>query len=778
MDVDDDDDEPPRPSVPSKQDNADEPDPLDAFMNDIEQQVITDISTARASKDTQPMEVQAPAPSSKKKKSRAVTDYDSEYSDDDDDSEAEEAKRAAEEEEKNKAKVKKVLQDVVDHSKIPYAPFKKDFYIEVPEIAKQTKAEVEKHREDLDHIRVRGKNCPAPIRAFTQCGLTDRILKVCEKSGYVNPTPIQAQAIPAIMAGRDVIACAKTGSGKTLAFLLPLLRHVLDQGEVFQGDGPIAMIMAPTRELAMQIGADCKKFAKKVDLRCVCVYGGSGVASQIADLKRGAEIVVCTPGRMIDVLCTNGGKVTNLRRVTYLVLDEADRMFDMGFEPQIMRIVNNIRPDRQTVMFSATFPRTVETIAKKILSHMPLEIVVGGRSTVSDTVEQVIEILPEDKKFERLVELIREWDDRGLILVFVDRQDNCDAVFSDLTKLGIPSLSLHGGRDQQDRDFTIDDFKRKVRTIMVATSVAARGLDVKDLNLVVNYDVPNHMEDYVHRCGRTGRAGATGTAITFISPEEERYTPDIVKALEMSGAPVPEKLAEMADKFSDKKKTGEVVNVPGSGYRGSGFKFDAAEKEKKDLVRKEQMRAHGVLEVDEDEDAETEEVKTEEVEVDPNLPEGVTLIAPKGSASAAASPKPAVAVVPAKMTPQEKARAIQSILNRQKTVGGLLAAPGDHVADEMEINDYPQTARWKVTNKEAMHAITDWTGAAITARGTYVPPGRNAPPGERKLFLYIEGPDATSVRTARTEIQRVLDEAMQNAIPDAKPMYGKYNVFS
>jgi ATP-dependent RNA helicase DDX46/PRP5 len=290
-----------------------------------------------------------------------------------------------------------------------------------------------------------------------------------------------------------------------------MLRHILDQPPLKPGDGPIGVIMAPTRELAMQIHAEYTKFCKPLGLQCLCIYGGSGVASQISELKRGAEIVVCTPGRMIDILCTNSGRVTNLKRVTFLVLDEADRMFDMGFEPQIMRIINNIRPDRQTVMFSATFPKHVEALAKKML-HKPVEIVVGGRSVVSSDIEQHVEIIPEDEKFKRLVELIKEFSEKGLILVFVDRQDACDKLFSDLLKAGHPCLSLHGGKDQQDRDFTIDDFKHKVAHVLVATSVAARGLDVKDLNLVVNYDVPNHMEDYVHRVGRTGRAGNKGNA--------------------------------------------------------------------------------------------------------------------------------------------------------------------------------------------------------------------------------------------------------------------------
>ncbi|XP_003366432.1 Pre-mRNA-processing ATP-dependent RNA helicase PRP5, partial [Trichinella spiralis] len=213
-----------------------------------------------------------------------------------------------------------------------------------------------------------------------------------KKYNYEKPTPIQAQAIPAILCGRDVIGIAKTGSGKTLAFLIPMFRHVLDQPPLDDMDGPIGnerpvqycalvtLIMTPTRELAMQIAKECKKFSRPLNLSTVCVYGGTGISEQIAELKRGAEIIVCTPGRMIDMLAANNGKVTNLRRVTYLVLDEADRMFDMGFEPQVSKIIGNIRPDRQTVMFSATFPRQMEALARKVLEK-PIEIILGNRST-------------------------------------------------------------------------------------------------------------------------------------------------------------------------------------------------------------------------------------------------------------------------------------------------------------------------------------------------------------------------------------------------------------
>lgn len=281
----------------------------------------------------------------------------------------------------------------------------------------------------------------------------------------------------------------------------------------------------------------------------MCAYGGSPIKDQIADLKRGAEVIVCTPGRMIDLLIANSGRVTNLKRVTYVVLDEADRMFDMGFEPQVMKIIGNIRPDRQTVLFSATFPRQMEALARKILIR-PVEIVVGARATVPPEIEQIVEVRPDDTKFVRTLELLGELydkDDDARSLIFVDRQEAADTLLRDLMRKGYPCLSIHGGKDQIDRDSAIDDFKNGVVPVLIATSVAARGLDVKQLKLVINYDCPNHYEDYVHRVGRTGRAGTKGTAVTFISPDQDRYAVDICKALKLSGQKVPDDVQSMVD---------------------------------------------------------------------------------------------------------------------------------------------------------------------------------------------------------------------------------------
>jgi ATP-dependent RNA helicase DDX46/PRP5 len=469
----------------------------------------------------------------------------------------------------SKARKKKDL-PTIDYSKMALEPFRKSFYTEPAELSNMTEAELADLRLELDGIKVAGKDVPKPVQKWSQCGLNVQSLEVIGKLGYERPTAIQMQAIPAIMSGRDVIGVAKTGSGKTIAFLLPMFRHIRDQRPLEGSDGPMGLIMTPTRELATQIHKECKPFLKAMGLRAVCAYGGAPIKDQIADLKRGAEVIVCTPGRMIDLLAANSGRVTNLRRVTYVVLDEADRMFDMGFEPQVMKIFANIRPNRQTILFSATMPRIMDALAKKTLQS-PIEITVGGRSVVAPEITQIVEVREEKEKFHRLLELLGELydkDEDARTLIFVDRQEKADDLLKDLMRKGYPCMSIHGGKDQIDRDSTIDDFKAGIVPIMIATSVAARGLDVKQLKLVVNFDAPNHLEDYVHRAGRTGRAGNTGTAVTFVTEDQEQYSVGIAKALEQSGQPVPERLDEMRKSFRDKVKTGKSKDSSGFGGKG------------------------------------------------------------------------------------------------------------------------------------------------------------------------------------------------------------------
>ncbi|TBU46582.1 P-loop containing nucleoside triphosphate hydrolase protein [Dichomitus squalens] len=718
-------------------------------------------------------------------------------------------------------KAKKKDLAAVDHSRVAYEPFRKEFYVAPPDVAEMTDEEAELLRLELDGIKIRGLDCPRPVTKWSHFGLPASCLEVIKKLGYAAPTPIQAQAIPAIMSGRDVIGVAKTGSGKTIAFLLPMFRHIKDQRPLEQMEGPVAVVMTPTRELAVQIHRECKPFLRVLGLRAVCAYGGSPIKDQIAEMKKGAEIIVCTPGRMIDLLTANSGRVTNLKRVTYLVLDEADRMFDMGFEPQVMKIVNNIRPDRQTVLFSATFPRQMDSLARKIL-RKPLEITVGGRSVVAPEIEQIVEVRDEESKFNRLLEILGQTyneDPECRTLIFVDRQEGADNLLRELMRKGYLCMSLHGGKDQVDRDSTIADFKSGVVPIVIATSVAARGLDVKQLKLVINYDAPNHMEDYVHRAGRTGRAGNKGTCVTFITPEQDRYSVDIYRALKASNAAVPKELEDLSNGFLEKVKSGKA-KVAGSGFGGKGL--DRLEQER-DAKEKAERKAYGEPEEEKQQQEAAVEPKKEgddmtfgnfkvEVKRGPAPDSSKGLLGVAGAAAAArrlaqakeeeklqnslraaqeaaeragkdtAAHKQALSVV-AKLNAQLRAHKLvaQSQIQHEELTSKRPAIDATEFHAIIPINDYPQKARWRVTNKETMVQLIDMTGASVTNKGIYYEPGKEPPPeGPPKLHLLIESNEEWRVEQAVREIKRLLVEAsaaaLQAEMRNPTATAGRYSV--
>lgn len=653
----------------------------------------------------------------------------------------------------NKARKKKDI-PTVDHKRVEYEPFRKKFYTEPSDLAQMSEEEAANLRLELDGIKVRGVDVPKPAQKWSQCGLGVQTLEVIEKLGYEDTTSIQAQAIPSIMSGRDVIGVAKTGSGKTIAFLIPMFRHIKDQRPLANMEGPIGLVMAPTRELATQVHKDCKPFLKALNLRAVCAYGGAPIKDQIADLKRGAEIIVCTPGRMIDLLAANQGRVTNLARVTYVVLDEADRMFDMGFGPQVMKIMANVRPDRQTVLFSATFPRSMEDLARKTLNK-PVEIVVGGKSVVAPEITQMVEVRNEDAKFVRLLELLGnlysdEENDDARALIFVDRQEAADTLLRELMRKGYPCMSIHGGKDQVDRDSTIQDFKAGIFPVLVATSVAARGLDVKQLQLVVNYDAPNHMEDYVHRAGRTGRAGNTGTAVTFLTEDQERYSVGIAKALKQSGQQIPEPVQKLVDAFLDKVKSGKE-KAGTSGFGGKGL--DRLDQER-DAARNRERKTYKTGDEGEEEDEKEEKAEKGEEQFNkvmssvqsanaaplPGVPKGIDLDGKitvhkteRDPASASKNPLDkvgsAVADIHARLSRAGVMRSGVPIDNRGPDAGAFHAT--------LEINDFPRK----------FSVMPEHIGPALTSRrkssmGGYEPDERGQDPGsdghvdhdERKLL--------------------------------------------
>ncbi|XP_049851133.1 uncharacterized protein LOC126325473 [Schistocerca gregaria] len=780
--------------------NEDEYDPLDVFMAQIDGEVNKlkqeSIDKARIEMISSSLN---DASSASNKNAQVDTDLEEEEETFDEAQDNDDIQKLT------KISTKKMLEPV-DHSKINYAEFRKAFYVEVPEIASMTNEEVQLYQEQLEGIRIRGRACPRPIKTFAQAGLATKLLDRLKKFKYEKPTPIQAQALPAIMSGRDVIGIAKTGSGKTLAFLLPMFRHILDQPDLQPGDGPIGLIIAPTRELATQINTDIREFQSATGITSCCAYGGAGIGQQISDLKRGVHVVVCTPGRMIELLCTNKGRVTNLHRVTYLVLDEADRMFDLGFEQQILRIVNNIRPDRQTVVFSATFPRQVEVAARRILTN-PLEITVYGRNTVSNTIEQIIEVREHSAKFRRLMDLISDWYDKGSILIFADRQESVDALFHNLIKSGYNCMSFHSGKEQMDRDEAIQAFKNGTIKILIATSAASRGLDVPNLRLVINYDVPNHLEDYVHRVGRTGRAGKPGTAVTFIDPvAEEQYAGDLVRALKDANNPIPPELDQLAKNFEEKMKKGLAKRHRSGFDTGKGFSFTEEEDKLRKAAQYTSQKhfaselAEDLVDTDNEEEGEDEDgVKmTTKKEEDKKrfsspgqaMPGGVGSGGHKasyGSGQGHASSGQAyggTAEAENMMPGLRAASAKVKQLLASKSALGSLEADGQrfskpievHYDTEIDINDFPQNVRWKVTHKDALADIIEFTGCAITAKGIFVEPGKPVPPNERKLYLSIEGPTQEDVNNARAEIKRILEESMSSVAMRGERPIGRYSV--
>lgn len=690
---------------------------------------------------------------------------------------------------RDKLAEKRILK-VINHTEIEYEPFRKNLYIECEDITTKSDAEIDYFRRELGDIKIRGVDCPRPIQNWYQCGLSDKILKVLiDKNKFERPFAIQCQAIPAIMSGRDCIGIAETGSGKTLAFLLPMLRHIMDQRPLAEGDGPIAVVMVPTRELANQVYNDAKTFCRALGINAVCIYGGGMVAGQLSELKRGCEIVICTPGRMIDVLTTSNGKITNLKRVTYVVLDEADRMFDMGFEPQISRILANIRPERQTVMFSATFPRNVETLAKKILTR-PVEIVVGNRGQVGRNILQIIEVIEPEKKMVKLLEILGYWSNKGQILIFVDKQVEADNLFTELLKFGYNPLVLHGGQDQVDRQFTIAEFKRGSKTLLIATSLCARGLDIKNLVLVINYSCPTFKEDYTHRIGRTGRAGNKGTAITFITPEEDQYASEIIQALQLSNVDPPEELLRLQERFMVKVRRGDAKEIHNRNIRGSGYRFSAEELVKMKEFKNTMKTEFGIdlgddnMSVTSKMTMKTLTLKEDDKKGPKDSKEGGRLVKDQKTKDAIrkAATKAATQAIIAGATGDEvllaAQNAIKEILQRLKE--GEVIGKGTSLddlyraRDEMlekgegtsgtfsknfEINDYPESTRKKVCEREFLDMVASLTQCTITVRGSVVEAGRKALIGQKKLHIHVESDDEFNLHSAIDEIKKFCEDS-------------------
>ncbi|KAI3800895.1 hypothetical protein L1987_28994 [Smallanthus sonchifolius] len=460
----------------------------------------------------------------------------------------------------------------LDHSSIDYEPFNKDFFEEKPSISGMSEQDVAEYRKSLA-IRVSGFDVPRPIKTFAEAGFSVELMKAIAKQAYEKPTSIQCQSLPIVLSGRDIIGIAKTGSGKTAAFILPMIVHIMDQPELAKEEGPIGVVCAPTRELAHQIYLEAKKFAKVHGIRVSAVYGGMSKLEQFKELKLGCEIVIATPGRLIDMLKM---KALTMLRATYLVLDEADRMFDLGFEPQIKSIVGQIRPDSQKLLFSATMPRKIEKLAREILND-PVRVTVGEIGMANEDITQEVQVLLSDsEKLNWLLDKLPELIDNGDVLVFASKKATVDEIESQLSQKGFKVAALHGDKDQASRMETLQKFKTGIYHVLVATDVAARGLDIKSIKSVVNFDIARDMDMHVHRIGRTGRAGdKDGTAYTLITHKEARFAGELVNSLIAAGQNVSVELMDLAmkdgryrSKRDARKGGGKRAKGRGGGNRG------------------------------------------------------------------------------------------------------------------------------------------------------------------------------------------------------------------
>ncbi|KAJ5076035.1 atp-dependent RNA helicase ddx42 [Anaeramoeba ignava] len=432
--------------------------------------------------------------------------------------------------------------DEVNHSEIEYFEFNKNFYQENPQIATLSDQEVKKIRNEKQ-IRVSAFDVPKPVLSFQQCGFSSLVLNILKKMNIVEPTPIQSQAIPAILSGRDVYGIAKTGSGKTLAYVLPLIIHCLDQPHIQKGDGPISVILVPTRELAHQVYLVTTQLAKPHNLIVKEITGGIKKYEQTKELKKGCEIIVATPGRLIDQIRLKG---TNLLRCTYLVLDEADKMFDFGFESQVMSIVQAIRPDRQILLFCATTKRAIENLVRDQLADY-VRITIGKVGVATQNVVQNTLIFKNiEEKKSWLFENLPNFLDSGTVLIFVTSKELSEQLAIEINDHGFRCGALHGDLSPYDRNIMVKGFQKGNISILVATDIFSRGVDIRSIKTVVNFEVARDVNTHVNRVGRTGRAGDKGVAYNLIMESESNFAAVLFHSLKLADQEVPEKLLEIA----------------------------------------------------------------------------------------------------------------------------------------------------------------------------------------------------------------------------------------
>ncbi|KAL7124501.1 hypothetical protein ABFS83_14G052500 [Erythranthe nasuta] len=464
-------------------------------------------------------------------------------------------------------------------------PFQDDVDTE-PEFGSQENTGINFDAYEDIPVETSGKDVPPPVSTFADIDLGDALNLNIRRCKYVKPTPVQRHAIPISLAGRDLMACAQTGSGKTAAFCFPIISGIMNSSQSAPRPPraprmafPLALILSPTRELSIQIHEEAKKFAYQTGVKVVVAYGGAPINLQLRELERGVDILVATPGRLVDLL--ERARVS-LQMIQYLALDEADRMLDMGFEPQIRRIVQQMDMPpvgvRQTLLFSATFPKEIQRLASDFLSNYVF-LAVGRVGSSTDLIVQRVEYVLETDKRSHLMDLLHAQRANGvqvkqaLTLVFVETKKGADSLEHWLCINGFPATSIHGDRTQQEREYALRSFKSGNTPILVATDVAARGLDIPHVSHVVNFDLPNDIDDYVHRIGRTGRAGKSGLATAFFNDNNASLAKPLADLMQESNQEVPAWLSRFAARSSYGGRSRRGGNSGGR-FGGRDFRRD------------------------------------------------------------------------------------------------------------------------------------------------------------------------------------------------------------
>ncbi len=423
------------------------------------------------------------------------------------------------------------------------------------------------------------------MQSFNDLPLSHGLLQNLSREGYVTPTEIQARAIPVLMEGHDLLGIAQTGTGKTAAFSIPVIERLLKSEEARRVGEPKVLILSPTRELTSQIQESIETYSRDLDIKSVAIYGGVGQKEQVIALRAGVDIVVATPGRLLDLL---EQRQLRLTKIEILVLDEADRMLDMGFEEELQELLSRLPPKRQNMLFSATMPKGISYLASRILKN-PTKVEITPQSTPVEKIVQKVIHCKQDHKFQLLKKIVKDGD-MELALVFTRTKNIADQVVEYLAQNRVPSRALHGGKNQDDRERALGNFKEKVIKVLIATDIASRGIDVEGVSHIINFDLPLEIESYVHRIGRTGRAGKEGVAISFCDPREAQL---LEKIEGLIGKKLPsEKFEGKFEALNLEKAVARKITKPTPGKSQEKTAYLDHSKRQRPLKEGEKKRVH------------------------------------------------------------------------------------------------------------------------------------------------------------------------------------------